>query len=493
MPPSWRTFPSTLFLALLSLTATCIAEEAAFENTAIVRTAELGGSIVHVTTTYAIKSLANGQDRYTVAFSRKERDASSFLEVKIKGQKDPLEIRERPFYANAKFTEVDVLLPKKLAVNATLNLVMETIQAHVTEPWPEYAGQKDEQAMRYTTDLFVLSSYPTLVQRTKIKALVPRIISHTTPEVGSFASDNVASKSGATITYGPFNGIPVSTSNDFLKEYQQPITIRYYHEQPVLEVTDYKRSVELSHWGSNVNTEDHIVLYNAGPKLKGHFSRVEYQQLAYFSKSSPHILHSLRMDLPPGINNVYYYDLVGNVSTSRLNEAPAVPKGQPVRKPSVIEIKPRYPLLGGWNYTFTLGWDADLAHVAGYNKSSGEYTVEVPVMTAIPGAVVNNLEVKIVLPEGATDIEVITPYPARAMWLDKHTTYLDTVGRPAIMFEYKDLTIKHAQNIYVIYRLSAKEHFRKPFAVSAVFFGFFIFTFVVRRIDLTIHKKQKTA
>jgi len=35
------------------------------------------------------------------------------------------------------------------------------------------------------------------------------------------------------------------------------------------------------------------------------------------------------------------------------------------------------------------------------------------------------------------------------MWLDKQVTYLDTIGRPAIMFEYKDLTIKHAQNIYV--------------------------------------------
>lgn len=69
----------------------------------------------------------------------------------------------------SKFTHVDVLLPKKLGVNGTLNLVLETIQTHMTEPWPEYAGQKDEQAMRYTTDLYVLSVYPTLVQRTKIK------------------------------------------------------------------------------------------------------------------------------------------------------------------------------------------------------------------------------------------------------------------------------------------------------------------------------------
>ncbi|KXN86265.1 Dolichyl-diphosphooligosaccharide--protein glycosyltransferase subunit 1 [Leucoagaricus sp. SymC.cos] len=468
MPLSWRTLSSILLATLLSFSSTCSAEATVFENTAIVRTAELGGTIVHVTTTYAIKSLANGQDRYTVAFPRRERDASSFLEVRVKGQKDPLEIREKPFYSNAKFTEVDVLLPKKLGTNATLNLVMETIQTHVTEPWPKYASQKDEQAMRYTTDLFVLSPYPTLVQRTKIKALAPRVISYTTLEAAhSFTSDNVASKSGPTVTYGPFSGLPASANNDFLKEHQQPVTVRYFHEQPVLEVTDYKRTVEISHWGSNINTEDRVVLHNAGPKLKGHFSRVDYQQQAYFGTQTPHILHSLRLDLPSGINNVYYYDLVGNVSTSRFISAPAVPKGQPAKKQSVIELKPRYPLLGGWNYSFTLGWDAELASVSAYNKSSEEYSVELPIMTAVPGAVVDNLEMKIVLPEGATDIEVITPYPARAMWLDKHTTYLDTIGRPAIMFEYKDLTIRHAQNIYVIYKLSTKEHFRKPLAVSA--------------------------
>lgn len=45
----------------------------------------------------------------------------------------------------------------------------------------------------------------------------------------------------------------------------------------------------------------------------------------------------------------------------------------------------------------------------------------------------------------------------------------------------------------VIYKLSAKEHFRKPVVVSAVFFGLFLFTLIVRRIDLTIHKKRKAA
>jgi len=51
----------------------------------------------------------------------------------------------------------------------TLNLVVETLQTHATEPWPATAAQKDDQALRYTTDLFILSPYATTVQRTKIK------------------------------------------------------------------------------------------------------------------------------------------------------------------------------------------------------------------------------------------------------------------------------------------------------------------------------------
>lgn len=93
------------------------------------------------------------------------------------------------------------------------------------------------------------------------------MISYTEPKhIESFTNDNPSSKSGATVTYGPFEHIPPSTSSSFLKDYQQPVTVHYYHEQPVLEVTTLKRAVEISHWGANLNTQDQITLYNAGPK-----------------------------------------------------------------------------------------------------------------------------------------------------------------------------------------------------------------------------------
>jgi oligosaccharyltransferase complex subunit alpha (ribophorin I) len=58
--------------------------------------------------------------------------------------------------------------------------------------------------------------------------------------------------------------------------------------------------------------------------------------------------------------------------------------------------------MGGWNYSFTIGWDSPLADSAGYDSSSGRYIVSIPVQTVIPGAVVNEAEVKIIFPEGAT-------------------------------------------------------------------------------------------
>jgi oligosaccharyltransferase complex subunit alpha (ribophorin I) len=58
--------------------------------------------------------------------------------------------------------------------------------------------------------------------------------------------------------------------------------------------------------------------------------------------------------------------------------------------------------MGGWNYTFTLGWDSPLADSASVDKATGKYIVQVPVWTPIPASVVNEAEVKIILPEGAT-------------------------------------------------------------------------------------------
>lgn len=94
----------------------------------------------------------------------------------------------------------------------------------------------------------------------------PDIPSYSTPEgVDEFVGDSSVTKSGATITYGPYHNLGPSTGAEFLSKYQQPVSVHYNHDYPVLEVTKLQRLAEISHWGSNLNIEDQIDLHNAGP------------------------------------------------------------------------------------------------------------------------------------------------------------------------------------------------------------------------------------
>jgi hypothetical protein len=93
----WRTFP-LLFLSLLA--SSSASPSTSFENTAIVRTVELGGSVVHVTTTYAIKAIEAGSKVYTIALGLEEKRKTSWLEAKVKGQQSALTITDHGFGAN---------------------------------------------------------------------------------------------------------------------------------------------------------------------------------------------------------------------------------------------------------------------------------------------------------------------------------------------------------------------------------------------------------
>ncbi|KAI0005075.1 oligosaccharyl transferase alpha subunit [Russula compacta] len=483
--PSWLRLPVLVWLTFTwSLVS---AASHSFENTAIVRTVDLGGSLVYVTTTYAIRALDNGAQQYVVSLGEKEAQSVSWSEAKFKGKTEPLPVTtgllEDGTYSYT------IHLPNPLSINATVNLVVETVHTHSTYPWPEKVGQESDQALKYEGDLLVLSPYRTATQRIKVRAPAPRIISYTTPEgLDVFTSDNIATKSGATITYGPFSNIPPSASATFIEQHQKHVVVHYFYGHPVVEITSLKRAAEISHWGANLNIQNDIALRNAGPSLKGNFARLVHQSQTFYSRLPPQVIPSLTVHLPPGIHSAYYYDLNGNVSTSHLRVAPSVFKATESKKYSTLELRPRYPLMGGWNYSFTLGWDSPLADSAGYDPSTGVYVVGIPVQTVIPGAVVNEAEVKIILPEGATDIDVFPPFPSITQQRSTHITYLDSIGRPAVTLSFENLTDKHDGLIYVTYKVPLSAHLQKPKVVSFAFATLFLVTFLARRVDLSLSK-----
>ena len=93
----------------------------------------------------------------------------------------------------------------------------------------------------------------------------PNIISYTTPEkLADFTLEDPVTKSGATLTYGPYKNV-APLSKDFIQKHQKVVSIHYQFDHPVLEVTKLRRSAEISHWGANINIQDDIYLHNAGP------------------------------------------------------------------------------------------------------------------------------------------------------------------------------------------------------------------------------------
>lgn len=129
-------------------------------------------------------------------------------------------------------------------------------------------------------------------------------------------------------------------------------------------------------------------------RLKGQFSRLQYQMARFRPVFPAQIIRNIIYPLPANAHTPYYYDVIGNISTSNFRPSHPTRGG-----PAILELRPRYPVLGGWRDEFVVGWDMGLQ---GWLRGKGrEKVLRVPFMTALPGVVVDEAEVVITLPEGA--------------------------------------------------------------------------------------------
>jgi oligosaccharyltransferase complex subunit alpha (ribophorin I) len=252
-----------------------------------------------------------------------------------------------------------------------------------------------------------------------IRSPSPRILSTgTVPK--TYTRDSDLTKASSTVTLGPFHSLPPTLGPMGVE--QSPFHIHYETTVPIMGYRSLKRSAEVSHWGNNLNIQDEIDLVNMGPKcvspsvqvsqsilinrLKGHFSRLAHQQSKFHASSPAQVFTDLTLRLPPTAHTTYYYDTIGNVSTSRFRpgQTPATQAKSKSRTAarivdSQLELKPRYPILGGWNYSFVIGYDVPLSDML--RSDGGRKVLSVPFLTGYKDLAAEEVELKIVLPEGA--------------------------------------------------------------------------------------------
>ena len=120
-------------------------------------------------------------------------------------------------------------------------------------------------------------------------------------------------------------------------------------------------------------------------------------QSRFHATNPAQIFKEFSLRLPPTAHSPYYYDTIGNVSWSHFR--PGSTKSTSRTVDSVLEIRPRYPLLGGWNYSFTTGYDMPLGDAL--RTDGSRKVLGVPFMTGWPDLLVEEAEMEIILPEGA--------------------------------------------------------------------------------------------
>jgi len=194
-------------------------------------------------------------------------------------------------------------------------------------------------------------------------------------------------KAGAKLTYGTFGEVPAGAT--------ETVRVRYEYTKPLINVSRLERDVEVSHWGGNIAFEERYTLHNHAANLSAQFNRVEWASQAYYNPATTAI-KELRVPLRVGSLTPYFTDVIGNVSTSRFRSN---------SKEANLEIKPRYPVFGGWNYPFRIGWDADLKTFLRKVTNGDGYVLNVPFLEGpkqAEGVVYEHVEFRVILPEGAT-------------------------------------------------------------------------------------------
>lgn len=349
----------------------------------------------------------------------------------------------------------------KVSIKAGETATLEVVQiyTHAQEPFPEFLGQQDTQLVRFFASLHVPTPYETESQTT-ILTLAGKTESYS--KVKPYKAD------GTKLTYGPYKNVAAG-SEDELK-------VHFENSTPFLTATTYEREIMVSHWGYSTITET-TELVHSGGKLKGTFSRLDYQRNPQARKNG---IETFTTRLPAAASDVYYRDVIGNISTSNLREEDDA---------VLVEIQPRFPLFGGWKTHYTLGYTMPTYEVL-FTSSKG-FHVNMRFLSHIyDNFVIDDAVIKVVLPEGATDIEVDAPF---AVERSESTlvTYFDTAGRPVVELRKSDLVEEHMQDFTVTYQFPTTSLVREPLMAVAFFGVLFVAAILLNRIDLSVSPEEK--
>eukprot|EP00882_Tetradesmus_deserticola_P020476 GHRQ01022123.1.p1 GENE.GHRQ01022123.1~~GHRQ01022123.1.p1 ORF type:complete len:580 (+),score=253.23 GHRQ01022123.1:133-1872(+) len=384
------------------------------------------------------------------------------LKVLIKKEKQDVKALEQaPQGAPADVGCHQATFKSPVKAGATIEFDVVATVTGVFKPNPAKIGQGEKQYVEYYDNLYLLSPYEVTEQSSTV--LLP------TSDVKSYSPEDGASKSGSKVSYTKLGRqAPWAL---------QQLKVHFHHDKPFKRINSLVREIEVSHWG-NIYVEETYEIQNAGAQHTGKFSRLLY---AHSPEGKGNSFPDVVAHLPAAAHSLYYKDIIGNISSSDTTHT---------TKETVIEVRLRYPLMGGWKTDFTLGYSVPLEGFL-YRRPKGKLRLLMELSTSFNDVWVEQLTTRVVLPEGAQHIKASLPFAGIEQSWDKKFTYLDTAGRPVLVLSKSNVVPEQNKPFAVDYSFTFTGMMREPLLLISVFAAFFAAVAVYNRLDFTITRDEK--
>uniref|UniRef100_A0A7I4YJB4 Dolichyl-diphosphooligosaccharide--protein glycosyltransferase subunit 1 n=1 Tax=Haemonchus contortus TaxID=6289 RepID=A0A7I4YJB4_HAECO len=421
------------------------------------RTIDISSQIVKVSSQLTLSNDGSAEaNSVDILVPSEESEHLAYIAAQEGSNKGKLKIAKQPGDKQGyKIYKVELL--NRVAKGGEVKLKVEQRFTGLLSPLPEKITQKENQFVVYNGNAYYAAAYPVAQEKTTIKIGNGKTLSVT--QVAPTSQEN------ERVIYGPYKNQPAFNS--------KPIKIHYENNSPFVVATVVERSIEVSHWG-NIAVEEYIELVHKGAELKGPFSRLDHQ-MDRRGRRQPALLHFTTV-LPASAKDIYYRDEIGNISTSSVR----------LRADSVeVEIKPRFPLYGGWRTSYVIGYNVPSFEYL-YNKGN-DYALKMRVLDHVfDNVVVEKLTTKVILPELVRKIKLTTPYTMDRRPDETRATYLDTTGRIVVVLQKENLVPEHIQSFTLFYEFDYTQMIREPLLASAFFLALFTAVIIYMRFDFTI-------
>jgi oligosaccharyltransferase complex subunit alpha (ribophorin I) len=456
---------TTLLLALLACFATVTLGAAtsgltnvkagSFVNTELDRTIDLRTHIEEVTLAIKAKNTGSGSaSAYIVAVPAEKAVRLAYVDASAGKQKliaKEVALSEAPS-KGGRYFQID--LPKTLAAGESASFNVFLVFTRTQRPFPEMIEQQENQLVMWEDSSVVFSPYTTSAMDTTVKLASKQVESYT---------KKGAKKSADQISY-KFSDVPAFDS--------RTLAIHFVNNSPFATFNTLSKDIEVSHWG-NVAVQDNYVLTHTGAKLRGAFTRFDYER-----SHAGAGFRTLVAELPRTAKDIYYRDVIGNVSTSKVRKAQGHTR---------MEVDPRFPMFGGWESDFHIGYNLPSQHYLSVDDSdAGHYVLNITFASPFASAAVDDLAVRVILPEGAHSIEWRTPFDIDSAEFTEFKTYLDTTGRPTLILRKANCVRFHQQHFQVSYRFAKASILREPLLIAAATLLCLLLVIVFTHADLRI-------